>query len=118
MSTPSHTPPSIVTEAATFIGIDCHRKYSIWHAVDDAGGNLGKGRIEHHSPHGFATLVKRWPNARIVFGVSMSCLSSSGSAAWLRLNDAAHRGTGGGTGFTRSLSSTRLRSLGFHIPIQ
>ncbi|MBE7496912.1 MAG: hypothetical protein HS117_18370 [Verrucomicrobiaceae bacterium] len=38
MSTPSHTPLSIVTEAATFIGIDYHKKYSVWHAVDTACG--------------------------------------------------------------------------------
>jgi hypothetical protein len=72
MSTPSHTPPSIVTEAATFIGIDYHKKYSVYHAVDAAGSELGKGRIEHHSPHDFATLVKRWSNARVVFEASMN----------------------------------------------
>ena len=44
MRTSSHTPPSIVTEAATFIGIDYHKKYSVWHAVDAAGRDLGKGR--------------------------------------------------------------------------
>jgi len=62
MSTPSNTPPSIITEAATFIGIDYHKKYSVWHAVDAAGSDLRKGRSEHHSPHDFTTLVKRWPN--------------------------------------------------------
>jgi transposase len=72
MRTASHTPPSIVTEAATFIGIDYHKRYSVWHAVDAAGSDLGKGRIEHHSPHDFATLVKRWPNARVVFEASMN----------------------------------------------
>jgi hypothetical protein len=36
MSTTSHIPPSIVTEAATFIGIDYHKKYSVYHAVDAA----------------------------------------------------------------------------------
>jgi hypothetical protein len=34
MSTPSHTTPSIVTEAATFIGIDYHKKYSVYHAAE------------------------------------------------------------------------------------
>lgn len=72
MSTSSKTPPSILTEAATFIGIDYHKKYSVWHAVDAAGSDLGKGRIEHHSPHDFATLMKRWPNARVVFEASMN----------------------------------------------
>lgn len=59
MRTSSHTPPSIVTEAATFIGIDYHKKYSVWQAIDAAGSGLGKGRIEHHSAHDFATLIKR-----------------------------------------------------------
>jgi transposase len=68
MSTSSHTPPTILTEAATFIGIDYHKKYSVYHAVDAAG----KGRIEHHSPHDFANLVKRWLNARVVFEASMN----------------------------------------------
>ena len=72
MRTSSNTPPSIVTEAATFIGIDYHKRYSVWHAVDAAGSDLGKGRIEHHSPHDFAALVKRWPNPRIVFEASMN----------------------------------------------
>ena len=57
MSTRSTTPTPILTEAATFIGIDYHKKYSVWHAVNAAGCDLGKGRIEHHSPHDFATLV-------------------------------------------------------------
>ncbi len=72
MSTSSNILPSIVTEAATFIGIDYHKKYSVYHAVDAAGGDLGKGRIEHHSPHDFATLLKRWPNPRVVFEASMN----------------------------------------------
>ena len=72
MRTSSNTPPSIVTEAATFIGIDYHKKYSVYHAVDSAARDLGKGRIEHHSPHDFATLVNRWPNARVVFEASMN----------------------------------------------
>jgi hypothetical protein len=42
MSTPSHLLPSIVTEAVTFIGIDYHKKYSVYHAVDAAGSDLGK----------------------------------------------------------------------------
>ena len=72
MSTPSNTPPVIITESASFIGIDFHKKYSVWHAIDAAGSDLGKGRIEHHSPQDFATLVKRWPNPRVVFEASMN----------------------------------------------
>ncbi len=41
MSTTAYTPPFIVTEDATFIGIDYHKKYSVWHAVDAAGCDLG-----------------------------------------------------------------------------
>jgi transposase len=72
MSTTPYTLPVIITEAATFIGIDFHKKYSVYHAIDAAGVDLGKGRIEHHSPQDFATLVKRWPNARVVFEASMN----------------------------------------------
>ena len=58
MSTPSNT-PVIITESATFIGIDFHKRYSIWHAIDAAGNDLGKGRIEHHAAQDFAALLKR-----------------------------------------------------------
>ena len=63
---------NLVVEAATFIGIDYHKRYSVFHAVDAAGRDLGKGRIEHHSPQGFTQLVQRWPNPRVVFEASMN----------------------------------------------
>jgi transposase len=63
---------NLVVEAATFIGIDYHKRYSVFHAVDAAGGDLGKGRIEHHSPKGFAQMLARWPNPRVVFEASMN----------------------------------------------
>jgi hypothetical protein len=44
MSIPSNKPPFIITEAATFIGIGDHKKYSVWHAVDAAGSDLGRPR--------------------------------------------------------------------------
>jgi len=71
MSIPSNT-PSIITESATFIGIDYHKRYSIYHGLDAAGVELGKGRIEHHSPQDFAALIKRWPKPRVVFEASMN----------------------------------------------
>jgi transposase len=71
MNTSSNT-PAILTESASFIGIDFHKRYSVWHAMDAAGSDLGKGRIEHHSPHDFAALVKRWPDAPVVFEASMN----------------------------------------------
>lgn len=46
MSTSSRTPPTILTEAA-FIGIDYHKQFSVYLAVDTAGNELGKGRIEY-----------------------------------------------------------------------
>jgi transposase len=72
MSTPCNTAALMITEAATFIGIDYHKKYSVWHAVDAAGSDLGKGRIEHDLPHGFGALVGRWPDPRVVFEASMN----------------------------------------------
>jgi transposase len=63
---------NLVVEAATFIGIDYHKRYSVFHAVDAAGRDLGKGRIEHHSPKGFAQMLARWPNPRVVFEASMN----------------------------------------------
>jgi hypothetical protein len=71
MSIPSNT-PSILTESAASIGIDYHKRYSIYQAIDAAGTDLGKGRIEHHSPQDFATLIKRWPNPRVVSEASMN----------------------------------------------
>jgi transposase len=61
-----------VTESASFIGIDYHKRYSVYHVVDAAGNSLAKGRIEHHSPQDFAALVRRWPNPRVVFEASMN----------------------------------------------
>lgn len=36
-----------------FIGIDFHKRYSVFHVVDADGKDLAKGRIEHHSPQEF-----------------------------------------------------------------
>ena len=69
MSTTSIT---VITESATFIGIDYHKHYSIYHVIDAAGNDLAKGRIEHHSPQDFVALVKRWPHVRVVFEASMN----------------------------------------------
>jgi hypothetical protein len=44
MRTSSNTLPSILTQAASFIGIDYHKRYSVWHAVNAVDGELGKGR--------------------------------------------------------------------------
>lgn len=71
MSTPSNA-PSIITESATFIGIDYHNRYSIHHIIDAAGNDLAKGRVEHHSPQDLAALIKRWPSPRVVIEALMA----------------------------------------------
>jgi hypothetical protein len=43
MSTISYTPPFILTEAATFIGIDYHKKYSVCHA--EKTGSVKTGSV-------------------------------------------------------------------------
>jgi len=55
-----------------FIGIDYHKRYSVFHAVDCDGRDLAKGRIEHHSPESFVHLVKRWQRPRVVFEATMN----------------------------------------------
>ncbi len=85
-STAGSAQDNLVVEAATFIGIDYHKRYSVFHAVDAAGRDLGKGRIEHHSPKGFTQMLERWPNPRVVFETSMNYPS------FLRLRRQASRG--------------------------
>ena len=72
-----HTPstvvkPSVATVSAAFIGIDYHKRYSVYHVLDPEGRDLAKGRIEHHSPQDFVALVKRWPRPRVVFEACMN----------------------------------------------
>jgi transposase len=55
-----------------FIGIDFHKRYSVFHVVDAEGKELAKGRIEHHSPEAFLQLVKRWQHPRVVFEATMN----------------------------------------------
>ena len=55
-----------------FIGIDYHKRYSVFCVIDAAGEVLERGRIEHTDPSGFAVLVHRWPSCRVVFEASMN----------------------------------------------
>jgi transposase len=55
-----------------FIGIDYHKRYSVYCAVNDRGEILARGRIEHVRPQDFVELVKRWPGCRVVFEASMN----------------------------------------------
>lgn len=71
---PQSTPSigEIVTEVATFIGIDDHQRYSVYHVVDAAGRSIEKGRIDHQTPEVFSRLIQRWPHPRVVFEASMN----------------------------------------------
>ncbi len=57
---------------SSFIGIDYHKRYSVYCVVDDHGEVLGQGRIEHAISGDFARLVERWPGCRVVFEASMN----------------------------------------------
>ena len=50
-----------------YIGIDYHKKYSIYAVVDEAGECVARGRIDHRRPEDFKALVKGWPEVRVVF---------------------------------------------------
>jgi len=52
----------MITESAVFIGVDFHKRYSVYHVIDGAGQNLAKGRIDHQTPEQFGRLVQRWPD--------------------------------------------------------
>ncbi len=64
-------PKSLPTESS-FIGIDYHKRYSVYCVVDGHGEVLGQGRIEHAISGDFGRLVERWPGCRIVFEASMN----------------------------------------------
>jgi hypothetical protein len=84
--TSSTTLPAVLElKPDAFIGIDYHKRYSVFHVIDPEGHELAKGRIEHQTPEGFVTLVKRWQRPRVVFEATMNCLRGAGSAFRLRL---------------------------------
>jgi hypothetical protein len=70
----STTTPSPSTEFKpdAFIGIDYHKRYSVYHVLDAEGKDLAKGRIEHCLPEEFAALLKRWQYPRVVFEATMN----------------------------------------------
>jgi hypothetical protein len=65
----------MITQDATFIGIDVHKRYSVHHAVDATGADLGKGRIEHHSEHFRVKDVSR--GAYMTINRKITCLCSN-----------------------------------------
>lgn len=60
------------TPSKTFIGIDFHKRYSVYHVVDEAGRDVAKGRIEHATPDEFGKLVQRFPGCRVAFEATMN----------------------------------------------
>lgn len=67
MNTPSIQTPS----PEYFIGLDYHKRYSVYCILNAAGQIQARGRIEHAAPDEFAALVKKWPG-RLVFEASMN----------------------------------------------
>ena len=63
---------TISTPTKAFIGIDSHKRYSVYHVWDEAGKDVAKGRIEHATPDEFGKLVKRWPVCRVAFEATMN----------------------------------------------
>ena len=60
------------TPTKTFIGIDYHKRYSVYHVLDEAGKDAAKGRIDHATPDEFGKLVERFPGCRVAFEASMN----------------------------------------------
>jgi len=58
--------------ASSFIGIDYHKRYSVYCVLDARGQVLGQGRIDHAIAEDFRRLVQRWPECRVVFEASMN----------------------------------------------
>jgi len=67
----THAAPSPSTAPQYSIGIDYHKRYSVYCALDAAGEIQARGRISHATPGEFAALVKKWPG-RVVFEASMN----------------------------------------------
>ncbi len=51
--------PTQSIDEPSFIGIDYHKKYSVYCALDTRGEVLGQGRIDHIIPEDFLRLVER-----------------------------------------------------------
>jgi transposase len=62
----------MVKEESSFIGIDYHKRYSVFCVLDAPGEVLERGRIDHLCPEQFVELVQRWPGCRVVFEACMN----------------------------------------------
>ena len=63
---------SILKQESSFIGIDYHKRYSVFCVLDAQGLVLERGRIDHLCPEQFVALVRRWPGCRVVFEACMN----------------------------------------------
>lgn len=64
--------PTNIQAGPTFIGIDYHKRYSVFCVLDSGGQVVERGRIEHATPEAFAALVRRWPGSRVAFEATMN----------------------------------------------
>ena len=62
----------IMKAESSFIGIDYHKRYSVFCVLDAQGEVLERGRIDHLYPEQFIALVGRWPRCRVVFEACMN----------------------------------------------
>ena len=62
----------ILKAELSFIGIDYHKRYSVFCVLDAQGMILERGRIDHLCPEQFVWLVRRWPGCRVVFEACMN----------------------------------------------
>jgi transposase len=65
-------PQKSLEKEAVYIGIDYHKRYSVFCVIDRDGEVLERGRIEHVRPEEFRKLVGRWKECRVVFETSMN----------------------------------------------
>lgn len=66
------TKPTTSHNSPIFIGIDFHKRYSVFCAIDSADRILEKGRIDHITPEFFVHLIKRHPGCCVVFETTMN----------------------------------------------
>lgn len=69
--TVNHAASSLSIGSEYSIGIDYHKRYSVYCVVDPEGEIRARGRIDHAMPAQFAALVKKWPG-RVTFEATMN----------------------------------------------
>jgi transposase len=67
----THAASSLSIASEYSIGIDYHKRYSVYCVVDAEGEIRARGRIDHATPSQFAALVKKWPG-RVAFEATMN----------------------------------------------